>query len=314
MFKSLRFIALAVLAALVLSGCFSRPASEGQIPAKPVVAVSIVPQESWVKAIAGDLVDVVTLIPPGKSAETYSPNPQQMTQFSKASVYFTMNVPAETAGILQKAKDLNRQVRIVDLAAIVRQSYPDLTIEAGEEAEDEHDHDHESDHGHVHKPGERDPHIWLSPKRAILMVQATAAELAVLDPAHKAVFEKNAAEYINKLRQLDQSIQSQLAGSKNKKFIIYHPSIGYFASDYGLKMIALEQHGKEATAQNLQKVIDLAKKEKIKAILYQEEMDSRQAKTFASEIGGVTLKITPLAADYIGGLEAMTKTLAEGTR
>ena len=296
-----RPLALLVCFTFVLSGCFSQSAVEQKTPPKPVVAVSIVPQETWVKAIAGDLVEVTTLIPPGKSPETYSPTPQQMTQFSKAALYFSIQVPAETASILPKARDLNRIVKIVDLAAAVRAVHPDLEME-------------EHGHGHGHSHGERDPHIWLSPKRAIVMVQTTAAELAALDPAHKTTYEKNAQEYVAKLRQLDQDIQNMLKGSKDKTFIIYHPSLGYFADDYGLKMLALEAHGKEATPQDLQKVIDKAKNEKISAILYQKEMDSRQAKTFAAEVGGTTLMIAPLSSDYIGELKQIAKTLAEGSK
>lgn len=292
-----------------MSGCFSQPVTEKPKQTKPIIAVSIVPQESWLKAIAGDLVDVVTVIPPGKSAETYSPSPQQMIQFSKASLYFTMQVPAEAASILPKARELNEKVRIIDLAAAVREKYPDLKMD-----ESDHEDSHATAQGHNHGPEGRDPHIWLSPKRAILMVEKMASELIAFDPTNKNVYEKNAADYIKQLRQLDQRIQSLLAGNKNKTFIIYHPSLGYFADEYGMTMLALEEHGKEATPQELQKTIDLAKKEKIKAILYQEEMDSRQAKAFAAEIGGVTLKITPLAADYIGAMDQLAKTLAEGSR
>lgn len=298
-----RLLTVMLCLTFILSGCFSRPAAESKTPAKPIVAVSIVPQESWVKAIAGDLVEVVTLIPPGKSAETYSPTPQQMTQFSKASLYFAMQVPAETAGILPKVRDLNPKVRIIDLAAATRAVYPELELE---------DHGHDHDQGHAHE--ERDPHIWLSPKRAIVMVQTTAAELAAFDPQNKAVYEKNAQDYLVKLRRLDQTIQNLLKGSKNKTFLIYHPALGYFANDYGLTMLALEAGGKDATPQELQKTIELAKKNKFKVILYEEEMDSRQAKTFAAEIGGVTQKISPFAADYIGGLENIAKTIAEGAR
>jgi zinc transport system substrate-binding protein len=292
---------MSVCLVLLLSGCFSTPAVERQAPAKPVVAVAIVPQEAWVKAVAGDLVDVVTMIPPGKSAETYAPTPQQMTQFSKASLYFSIQAPAETASILPKVKDLNSQVRIVDLAAAAKAVYSELHLE-----EDSHDH------GHSHSEGERDPHIWLSPKRAIVMVQAIAAELAAFDPPNKAVYEKNAQEYIAKIRQLDESIHNLLKDNHNKTFVIYHPSLGYFAKDYGLNMLALESHGKDATPQELQKAIELARQQNIKAILYQEEMDSRQAKTFAAEIGGVTLKFTPLASDYLGNLEQIARVIAKG--
>jgi len=98
---------------------------------------------------------------------------------------------------------------------------------------------------------------------------------------------------------------------KAKKFIVYHPAFGYLADDYGLTMVALEQEGKEATPQQLEKIIDLAKKENIKAIFYQEEIDSSQSEAFAEEIGGKTIQLAPLAADYIGNLKNMAETMAE---
>src|SRR5690554_1206567 len=78
-----------------------------------VVAVSIVPQETFVKQIAGDLIDVVTMIPPGSNPENFAPSPQQLQDFSKASIYFSIGVPAEDANILPKAMDINKNIKIV---------------------------------------------------------------------------------------------------------------------------------------------------------------------------------------------------------
>lgn len=309
-----RLLTILLCLLFVLSGCSSRPAAETKAP-KPTVAVSIVPQASWVQAIAGDLVDVVTMIPPGKSAETYTPTPQQMTQLSKAALYFAMQVPAETASILPKVPDLNPKIRIVDLAAATRAVYPERELEEHSHDHDhDHDHKHEQSHGHAHTHDGRDPHIWLSPKRAMTMVQITAAELAAFDPQNKAVYEKNAQAYLAKLGELDQKIQGLLKDSKNKTFLIYHPALGYFADDYGLHMLALEAEGKDATPQALQKTIAFAKQAQFKTILYEEEMDSRQVKSFAAEIGGITQKISPFASDYIAGMEHIARIIAEGAR
>ncbi|MDU4962174.1 MAG: zinc ABC transporter substrate-binding protein [Sporomusaceae bacterium] len=312
-----RFLPVLLCTALILSGCFSRPAVESRDSSRPVVAVSIVPQASWVKAIAGDLVDVVTVIPPGQSAETYSPTPQQMAQFSKAALYFTLRVPAEEAAILPKVPDLNAKMRIIDLAAAVKAVYPERKLEAHShahgEAHDEHEHDEDDEH--EHEGGiERDPHIWLSPKRAMVIVKTTAAELAAFDPANKAVYEQNAQAYLDRLSQLDATIQALLKDSKNKRFLIYHPALGYFADDYGLTMTALEAGGKDATPQALQQAIELAKRENNKVVLYEEEMDSRQAKTFAAEIGGVAQKISPFASNYIEAMEQIASLIAKEAR
>ena len=274
---------------LLMAGCNSKPASVSEgVKGKLKVAVSIVPQATFVKAVGGDLVDVVTMIPPGGNPENYAPTPQQMAQFSDARIYFSIGVPSEKANILPKVKDLNKNITMVDLPTMIDAVYPARTFDSGE----------------------RDPHMWLSPKRAKEIIQITRQQFSQLDPSHKATYDENAQSYIAKLDKLDQDIRASLANLPNKTFIVYHPAFGYFADDYGLKMVALEEEGKEATAADLQQVIDLAKKEYIKVIFYQAEVDSKQSKTLAAELGGQTEMVAPLDPDYITNLEKTAQTFA----
>ena len=94
-------------------------------------------------------------------------------------------------------------------------------------------------------------------------------------------------------------------------FIVYHPAFGYLANDYGLKMYSLEQDGKEATISHLEEMIDFAKEENIKAIFYQSEIASTQSETFAREIGGKTMLLEQLSANYIENLDKMARLMAE---
>lgn len=259
---------------------------------KKIVAVSIVPQESFVKEVAGELVEVITLIPPGSSPETYSPTPKELQKFSQASIYFTIGIPAEEANILPAAKDLSPDTKIVDLASIVSQEYPDREF----------------------APGERDPHIWLSPKRVKVMIDVIQKELSALDPENSDTYRKNAEDYKARLDELDANIKEMLKDLQNKSFIVYHPAFGYFADDYGLEMISLEEEGKEATPQRFQELVEIAKSKGIKVIFHQAEVDSRQAKAFAEEIGGRTEKIEPLSPNYIENLEKMAKTIADALK
>ena len=180
-------------------------------------------------------------------------------------------------------------MKVVPLAEEVAAVYPDRTFESGG----------------------RDPHIWLSPKRVKVMVEAIAREMSALDPDNEELYEQNAADYLAQLDAVDQEIKTALEGVASKQFIVYHPAFGYIAEDYGLTMHALEEDGKEATAQHLQEMVDLAKAEGIKVIFYQEEMDSSQAEAFAEEIGGKTIQLAPLAPDYIANLQNMAATMAE---
>lgn len=251
-------VVLLVLSTLNLYGC-SDKIQETDVKEKNVIAVSIAPEQTFVEAVCGDLAEVVTLIPPGNSPANYEPTPEELEKFSNASLYFSIGVPTEEANILPNVGDV-KVISLQDEAAAV---YEDRTFESGT----------------------RDPHIWLSPKRAKVMVEAIAREMGELDQANKETYEKNAEAYIAQLDELDQEIEDALEGVQNRKFIVYHPAFGYISDDYGLEMVALESEGKEATAQQLQEMIDLAKEENSKVIFYQEEMDSSQSETFAEEIG-----------------------------
>ncbi|KEI05572.1 zinc ABC transporter substrate-binding protein [Clostridium botulinum] len=282
------FITTTFIAILILTGCTKNSVSNKNNTTndKLTVAVSIVPEETFVKSIAGDLVNVVTMIPPGQSPETFEPTPDLLEKFSKSKLYFTMNVPAEVNSILPKTKDFNPDVKIVDLSNEVRKTYKDREF----------------------APGSRDPHIWLSPKRVKIMINVIKDNLCSLDPNNKNIYEKNAESYIRKLDEADKNIKDSLKTLKTKSIIVYHPAFGYFTDDYGLEMIALEEEGKESTPQDMQKIIDFAKSKGIKTIFYQAETDNKQSTTFAKELGGKAEKLAPLDPNYIENLKKMSDT------
>lgn len=275
-FKGLIFL-LIIIMLFTLTAC----QGAGDKDDKFTVAVSIIPQATFVKAVGGDLVDVVTMIPPGSSPANYAPSPKELTRFSDSSIYFSLGVPADMANILPKAKEFNPEMKVVKLFEEVAKVYKDREF----------------------APGQRDPHIWLSPKRVKVMVKVITRELAEIDKENKAIYEKNANEYLNKLDKLDKEIRESLANLENRTFIVYHPAFGYFADDYGLKMLAIEKDGKEATPKRLQEIINIAKEKNIKAVFYQAEIDSKQSKAIAEEIGGKTVQVDPLASNYIENLQ-----------
>jgi zinc transport system substrate-binding protein len=271
------------LSLLLLSGCGNQRISKADNK-KTVVAVTILPQKALVEAVCGDLAEVVAIVPPGNSPGNYEPTPQEMENFSRASVYFTIGVPTEKANILPKAEDM----KIVDLPAWVAKEYSDREF----------------------SPGKRDPHIWLSPKRAKVMVEVITETMAGLDVDNAQTYQDNAEAFLIELDHVDAEITETFAAIQNKTFIVFHPAYGYFADDYGLQMYELEENGKEATPQHLQDMIDLAKAENIKVIFSQAEIDSKQPDAFAEEIGGEKVMLDPLSEDYIANLEHMAKAIS----
>lgn len=293
---------------LAPAGCARQAAVQDGI----IVAVGIVPEAAFVDKVAGGLVEVVTMIPPGMSPENYAVSSSEMQKLSDADVYFTLRMPAEQAGILPKVQDFNSSIEIVDLRRIVGEQYPFLKASHhhhdGEEPEEQ---EQAGEGGDEHEDAEPDPHLWLSPKRVIVMVLAIADKLSAIDPENAETYQANAGAYIAELEALDSEIRQIAGGMENRKFLIYHPSYAYFADDYGLQMLAIEAQGKQATAAELRRVIDEARENDITTVFYQEEFDDRQAQTVADEIGGNVAKVSPLSYDYIESLRAMAQALSQ---
>lgn len=255
---------------------------------KLTVAVSILPQKTFVKKIAGDLVDIVLLVPPGYSPANYEPAPKEMKQFSNASLYFSIGVPTEEANIMPRAKEME-ELEIVNLNEKVAESYPERKLFSRE----------------------RDPHIWLSPQRARAMVEIMADKMASLDPENKDKYQKNASMYISKLTSLEEELDEIFSRLENNKFIVFHPAFGYLADDFDLQMYSLEFEGKDATPGRMKEMVDLAIEEDIRVIFYQDEIDSKQSEAFAEEIGGKAVKLNPLSPHYIDNLKRMAQTMVE---
>lgn len=274
----------------------------GNIENRITVAVGVVPEATFVEKVAGDLVNVVTLIPPGNSPANYQPTATEMQALSDASVYFAMQTPTEEANIIPKVYDFNKDIIIVNLRDTVSKTHPNRTL-----AGHEHDERESTDEHEVWE----DPHIWLSPKRAAVIVQTIADELSRLDEQNSKTYMDNAKKYLAELNELDKEISSITDGLTNKSFMIYHGAYGYFADDYGLEMISLESDGKPATAAGMQSVIEQAKSQGVATVFFQTEFDDSQAKTVADEIGGTVLKAAPLSPDYIESLRSFANALKE---
>ena len=295
-----------------VAGCQStNEADDGKL----MVAASVVPVASWVEQVAGDNVEVLTVIPPGNSPANYQPTTTEMQSLSEADIYFVVQVPTEEANILTKIDDFNPDVQLVNLRDEVSAVYPMRYMsEHHHDGDEEEDHDHDADAEEEHDHGEEeqtiDPHIWLSPQRAMVMVQVIADTLSEQDSANADTYQSNAAAYIEVLKTADENIKQIVNNMDKKAFMIYHGSYGYFADDYGLEMIALESDGKEATAARMQELVEEAETQGIKTIFYQDEFDDNQAKTIAEELDGVVQNTSPLSADYVDSLIAFAEALA----
>ena len=274
--------ALALL--LCLLTVFLPLTSCGGQDGREVISVTIPPMAEFVRAVAGEDFRIVTLVPPGYSPESYEPTVRTMTDFASSRVFFSMGLPVDEATLIPALTEGTSHVSLSERVAAL---YPDREIDGG-----------------------RDPHIWLSPDRAAVMVNAIASELAAMYPDRWMTYVENAEAYLSRLSAADAAVREAIATSGVTELIVYHPAFGYFADEYGLTMHALEEHGGEATATRMAEMVDLAKERGIRVIFYQAETDGRQARAFAHEIGGTAVKLSPLAEDYAENLERMAEAIA----
>jgi len=251
------------------------------------VAVSILPQKYILNQIAGNLVEPIVIVKPGNSPHTYEPKPSQMVALSKAKLYLAIGVEFEKIW-LPKFKAQNSNLEIVHCDANITK----IPIE------------YRKNTNHL------DPHIWLDPQNVKEIAICTADTLSKIDNNNSKIYNKNLKEFLAKVDTLDSKVKEILSKAKVKKFLIFHPSWGYFAKRYGLKQIAIETEGKEPSPKELITIMKLAKNSGVKAIFVQPEFSQKKAKLIANEINVNVIKISPLKENLIDNIENFTKAIA----
>lgn len=253
------------------------------------IFVTIPPQKYFAEHIGKERVQVETLIPAGSDVHTYEPRPNQMKALQQSKLYFSIGeLSAFEESQLPKIAKLNPNLKIIDTSLGIRRI----------------DSKKANDHG-------GDPHIWTSPKLAILQINAILNGLTEADPKGKAIYRKNRDALVSEIKELDRELREQFKPHAGSAFLVFHPAWGYLAKDYDLHQVAVEMDGKEPKPMELAKVIQLAKKEKIKFIFVSPQRSSASAQTIAKEIGGTVVIADPLAENWLENLRSVGRSIAK---
>jgi zinc transport system substrate-binding protein len=228
-----------------------------------------------------------------------------MAELAEADVYFRIGVPFEDVW-MESIAAANPRLRITD----VRKGVSPRTLE-GETAAHQHSHPGEEGYGGAART---DPHIWTDPRRVKIIAKNIQETLSTLDPAHRAEYEANYAEFTDELDRLNEDIRQLLADKKARRFMVFHPAWGYFAEAYGLRQIPIEVAGKEPGAQALARLIEEAKTQGIRVIFVQAQFSRRNAEAVARAIGGQVIAVDPLAENYVENLRYVAETFAEAMK
>ncbi len=280
--------ALCALAAL-LGGPACGPETHS---GKPVVVATIFPLADFVRNVAGDRVDVITLLPAGASPHIYEPTPGDMKAVAGA-----MLLVVNGAGL---------DFWVEDLRSAVGDGLPvlDTSVALAEEGLllSGHEHDHEGEGA----GGGLNPHYWLDPALAQREVEDIAAALAAADPDHREAYVANAAAYLDELRSLDEEIARETQSFSRREFITFHPAWTYFAGRYGLVEAAVieEAPGKEPSVEYIMSVVDVARSHDVKAIFAEPQFSTKAAESIADECEAQVLLLDPLGGPGLEGRDS----------
>ena len=270
-----RFLYLIILCALCV-GCKSNQQKAGMAEsnAKPTVTVTIPPYQYFVNKIAGDKIDVNVMVSNGNNPETYEPNAQQMMELSNSALYLKVGCIGFEQTWMKKLQDNAPDMKVIDTSVGIT---PAKT-----------------------PGGNIDPHVWMSCKNARIIASNMLKALCELEPNHKAFFEKNYKSLLSIIDKRDSTIKESFIKNPNlvRKFVIYHPILTYFARDYQLEQLAIEEEGREPSAAQLKSLIQRARKEKIKYCLIQAEFANRNTTTFINESHTKPMNINPLQGEW----------------
>jgi zinc transport system substrate-binding protein len=263
-----------IILLFLFSGCQSHTLQSK----KKVLFVSILPLKYFADQLIDGNFEVEVMVPPGASPETYSPTPKQMIHLSEAKAYFSIGYLGFEQVWLANFKGTNPNLQVYPTSAGI------------EMIKEEHVH---ADHEH---PAGVDPHIWSSPKTAQIMADNMCNGLKKIDPEHAITYEINLKKLKIQINKVDSTITEIFKASSGKRFVVFHPALGYLARDYGLEQLAIEFEGKIPSPKHLKQVIEASREAKVTFILIQKEFDAENAEVIATETGSTILQIDPL--DY----------------
>ncbi|MFH0756590.1 MAG: zinc ABC transporter substrate-binding protein [Bacteroidota bacterium] len=249
---------------------------------KPVVSVSILPQKYFLEQLAGDLVEVNVMIPPGANPATYEPTISQLGKLDRSELYFRIGYVGFELSWMEKIRSVNPEMEVVDLSSGIQLIHG---VENG-------------DHGDSHHHGGTDPHIWMSARNAGLIASNMYEALTNLLPDQKEKLTSNLEVLLGEIESLDKEISRMMAGLDHRSFMIYHPALTYFARDYSLEQLPLELEGKNPSPAHMKKMADLGRMHHIKTIFLQKQFDQKNAQVLAAEIGARVVFFDPLAPDW----------------
>jgi manganese/iron transport system substrate-binding protein len=233
-----------------------------------------------VRQVAGERVEVQSLIPPGSDPHSYQLTPRDMAAIAQADLVFMVGAGLEEFldGVIERTGGNARLVPVSEGIELLEFEH-----------EDEHEDEDEGEHEDEHEEG--DPHVWFDPNNVIFWVQGIELVLSQMDPLHSAVYAANAEAYIEQLVELDAWVQEQVAviPVENRLLVTDHLLLGYFAERYGFEQVGAVFPGystmAEPSAQEMAALEDTIREMGVKAVFVGNTVNPQVSQRIAEDTG-----------------------------
>ena len=260
------------------------PSTVAWVEDRPRVVVTLPVLKDFAEVIGGDRVEVKSLLTGLESEHTYTPKPTDILAVKEAHLLVKIGLALES-WVDQLIKNAGNTHLLIITTADGVPLLKDASNHTKNQSESFKDR---------HTMG--NPHIWLDPVNAKIMLRHIVEGLIKIDPQGKEIYLKNFANYIKKLDQLEEQGKKKVKALPDRRIVTHHAAWPYFARRFGLIIEGnlINQVGSEPSAKELARLTRKIKREGIKVIVSEPQLNPNLPQMMAQETGARVVVLTPL--------------------
>ena len=275
------------------------------------VVTSIKPIHSLASMLMDGIGAPKLIVDGSNSPHNFTLKPSHAKMLQNADLVFWVGEDVETflekplATVAKKAK----KIELMEISQIKKLKFREKNIfeghhdDHGEKKHDDHGHKKHDDHGekkhddHGHAHGEHDPHIWLDPLNAKVILNVMAKNMKMMDKKNSSKYDVNLKKANKKIESLVSEINKNI--NKNAKYVVFHDAYQYFENRFGLKTLGALTVNTDVLpgAEQLKDIRKVIKKEKAKCIFSEPQFNPKIIKAIAKDMSLKTGVLDPLGAD-----------------
>ncbi len=276
--NSMKKLLVAALVVLGIAGCATGKENSSQTTSATAEnkKIQVVTTNSIIydmtKNIAGDLVDLHSIVPVGQDPHEYEPLPEDVQKVQKADLIFYNGINLENAEDAWFTKMVKNAGKVADKDYFAVSDGVDVIYLEGE-----------------NEKGKEDPHAWLNIENGVIYAKNIAKQLIAKDPKNKETYEKNLAAYVEKLEALDKDAKQRIAKIPEEKRLIVTSEgcFKYFSKAYDIKSAYIWEINteEEGTPEQIANLVRQLRASKVPSLFVESSVDDRPMKTVSQETG-----------------------------